>query len=68
MMAMMIFNDQDRHCHPERSEGSRCRANQILRCAQDDNLLPVLVVKNHYGHTSTLPYFSMAWKLCAKRA
>ena|SRR5947208_6424532 len=23
-------------CHPERSEGSRCPAREILRCAQDD--------------------------------
>jgi len=34
---MMNVNDQHRSCHPERSEGSRWRANQILRCAQDDN-------------------------------
>jgi len=41
----MNFNNQDRQeglsgdqeCHPERSEGSRCSAGQILRCAQDDN-------------------------------
>ncbi len=25
-------------CHPERSEGSRCPARQLLRCAQDDSL------------------------------
>ena len=23
-------------CHPERSEGSRARGHEILRCAQDD--------------------------------
>ena len=26
-------------CHPERSEGSRCPAREILRFAQDDNVL-----------------------------
>jgi hypothetical protein len=34
----MIFNNQNPYCHPERSEGSRRPANQILRCAQDDKL------------------------------
>jgi hypothetical protein len=27
----------EKACHPERSEGSRRPANQILRCAQDDS-------------------------------
>jgi hypothetical protein len=34
--AIMKFHDRNRHCHPERSEGSWCWVNQILRCAQDD--------------------------------
>src|SRR5947207_9869267 len=45
----------DQACHPSLplvilsvSEESRFPARQILRCAQDDNLLPILVVKNHY--------------------
>jgi len=32
----MNFNNQDRECHPERSEGSDVLATEILRCAQDD--------------------------------
>ncbi len=42
----MNVNDQDRYCHPERSEGSvsrwaeRCFAELILRFAQDDNAVP----------------------------
>src|SRR5213592_1728231 len=35
-------------CHPERSEGSDMPGTEILRCAQDDNLLPILLVKLHY--------------------
>jgi len=61
---MMKFNDQDRQedlsmhqaCHSERSEESDAPGTEILRgvyperseWAQNDNLLPVLVVKNHY--------------------
>ncbi len=45
---MMKFNDQNRYCHPERSEGSLCPSRQILRFAQDDKLLPILFVKTHY--------------------
>jgi hypothetical protein len=45
---MMSFTTQNRSCHPERNEGSRCPAYQILRCAQDDILLPILIVKIHY--------------------
>ncbi len=40
-------------CHPERSEGSLCRANQILRCAQDDM----------YG-VRTYPYMSSCSFCC----
>jgi|GraSoi2013_100cm_1033763.scaffolds.fasta_scaffold03337_3 hypothetical protein len=32
----MKFNDQNRECHPERSEGSVAIGSEILRCAQDD--------------------------------
>src|SRR5579864_6290821 len=46
---MMTIPDQVRPCHPERSEGSRFLANQILRCAQDDRTLPILFVKNYDG-------------------
>src|SRR5579864_1544823 len=35
---MMNFKDQDRQCHPERSEGSDSSSTEILRCAQDDML------------------------------
>jgi hypothetical protein len=44
----MIFHDQNRSCHPERSEGSLTGQAQILRCAQNDNTFPILVVKFHY--------------------
>ena len=51
-------------CHPSLplvilsvSEESRFPARQILCCAQDDNLLPILVVKNHYRRCAN--------KLCA---
>jgi hypothetical protein len=45
-----------RGCHPftsfrassERSEASDAPDSEILRCAQDDNSLPVLVVNIHY--------------------
>jgi hypothetical protein len=33
---MMNVNDQNRECHPERSEGSDAPATEILRFAQDD--------------------------------
>jgi hypothetical protein len=33
---MMHSNKQDQQCHSEHSEESRCQANQILRCAQND--------------------------------
>jgi hypothetical protein len=35
-------------CHPERSEASDALNTEMLRCAQDDNLLPILMVKVHY--------------------
>ena len=35
-------------CHPERSEGSDVPGTEILRCAQDDNRLPLSVVKVHH--------------------
>jgi hypothetical protein len=42
----MIFNNQNRYCHPEPircaqgelREGSDALGIEILRCAQDDNL------------------------------
>jgi len=34
--AMMNLHNQDRECHSERSEESRCTTSQILRCAQND--------------------------------
>ena len=46
----MIFNHQNRSCHPERSEGSAHR--ETLRYAQGDNTLPILVVKVHYRAVS----------------
>ena len=45
---IMIFHEQGRDCHPERSEGSDSPGTEILRCAQDDKTLPILNVKNHY--------------------
>src|SRR5260370_4210695 len=47
-MPIKNINDQNRSCHPERSEGSLCPSRQILRFAQDDKLLPILFVKNHH--------------------
>ncbi len=32
----MKFTDQNRSCHPERSEGSVAIGSEILRFAQDD--------------------------------
>jgi hypothetical protein len=46
--AMKNSNDQNRSCHPERSEGSVSMGTEILRFAQDDKPLPILFVKNHY--------------------
>jgi hypothetical protein len=46
--AIMNCNNQTQSCHPERSEGSLCPSRQALRCAQDDNTFPILVVKTHY--------------------
>ena len=58
----MKCSDQDRQCHPERSEGSHSRGTAILRGvyprakrrAQDDRLahLPILVVNPHYRPTA----------------
>jgi hypothetical protein len=45
---MMNFNDQNRECHPERSKGSDVLDTGMLRCAQDDNLRLVLIVKIHH--------------------
>jgi hypothetical protein len=36
----MIFTDQSRSCHPERSEGSLCPPSQTLRSAQGDKVSP----------------------------
>ena len=44
----MNIDDQNRECHAERSEASRCPSREILRFAQDDKLLPVSLVKNHH--------------------
>jgi hypothetical protein len=44
----MKCNDQNRSCHPERSEGSISIGYEILRCAQDDITLPILMGKVHY--------------------
>ena len=49
---IMNFHDQSRSCHPERSEGSVRPSRQTLRSAQGDQLLPVLLVKNHYRQQS----------------
>src|SRR5260370_3887707 len=46
---MMNFHDQNRYCHAERSEASRCPSRQTLRCAQGDNALPISVGKIHNG-------------------
>jgi len=35
--AIMIFNKQQRSCHPERNKGSDASGTEILRCAQDDS-------------------------------
>jgi mycofactocin system glycosyltransferase len=45
---IMNFYDQNRYCHAERSEASRCPSRQTLRCAQGDNALPISVGKIHY--------------------
>ncbi len=44
----MNIDDQNRECHAERSEASRCPSREILRFAQHDKLLPVSLVKNHH--------------------
>jgi pyruvate/2-oxoglutarate dehydrogenase complex dihydrolipoamide acyltransferase (E2) component len=46
---MMIFTDQSRYCHAERSEASVCPSRETLRSAQGDNTFPILVGKNHYA-------------------
>jgi len=49
---IMNFNDRNRQCHPERSEGSGSMGRETLRCAQDDIPLPVLMVKiRHHAPT-----------------
>ncbi len=48
MGAIMIFNDQNRCCHAERSEASRGPSSETLRFAQGDKILPMLVVKIHH--------------------
>jgi len=45
---MMNFNDQNRECHPERSEGSGSMGTEMLSEAKHDNILPISVVKVHY--------------------
>jgi hypothetical protein len=35
---MIKFNEQDRQCHPERSEGSDALGTEILSAAKDDRL------------------------------
>jgi hypothetical protein len=45
---MMNFHDRNRQCHPERSEESVLFGREILRCAQDDKTLPILLVNLHY--------------------
>jgi len=55
----MIFHDQNRECHAEQSEASRCQSLETLRGvyprakrrAQGDKYLPTLNVKNHYRGT-----------------
>jgi hypothetical protein len=47
----MNFHIQGWSCHPERSEGSEgpvSMGTEILRCAQDDKALPILIVKVHH--------------------
>ena len=45
----MIFTNQNRYCHAERSEASRGPSSETLRCAQGDTTLPILNVKFHYN-------------------
>jgi hypothetical protein len=44
----MIFNNQNRYCHAERSEASLCPSRETLSAAKGDKTLPILVVKIHY--------------------
>ena len=46
------MNNQSRECHSERSEESACGPTEILRFAQNDISLPILVVKIH-NHVPT---------------
>src|SRR6266702_2188097 len=50
--------------HPERSEGSRAMGTEILRCAQDDNLLPILFVTLHHCAPTSLMGVEMPWLSC----
>src|SRR5215831_17041053 len=45
---IMIFNNQTRFCHPERSEGSVSMDTEMLRSAQHDTTLPLFIYNNHH--------------------
>src|SRR6266566_6160724 len=45
---IMIFNNQNRSCHAERSEASRGPSRQTLRFAQGDKSFLILLVKTHH--------------------
>ena len=46
--AIMNITNQSQECHSERSEESLSGYMQILRFAQNDRSLPILVVKVHH--------------------
>jgi len=66
-LPIMNFHDQDRECHAERSEASRCPSGDTLRFTQGDTSLPTLNVKNHYRgglliyNAHTGPVYALAW-------
>src|SRR6266487_6921779 len=42
------------HCHAERSEASRCRSRETLRCAQSDNMYTAYFRNLHCPARQTL--------------
>jgi hypothetical protein len=54
-------------CHPERSEGSKARGNEMLRCAQHDKGTVSLTEVWPYCHT-VRPSIDQACSQCMERS